>query len=377
MRRKALVLVLLVTAAVVVVRVSPAGANQSVAVQDDVFGAKRVAVKPGESVTWTNPGGPGTVHAHNVDFDDGSFTVPASPVFGPWMATRAFMGAGTYAYHCHEHGAPGGFGMSGVVYVNALGDVPPVAALSISPNPAEIGQSVNFDATASSDADGTVTKYQWDLDGNGSLETDTGTTPKTSRTYMTAGTINVRVLVTDEKGMTNSETFTLDINGSGPPPAPTSLPAAPNVDKLAPSVSEYAVTNHAFRAGKDPTPASGTARKKTATGTTFRYKLSEAATVKIDLQQLLPGRNKGKACLKPAATLRRAKKCLRAVFRGALTRASYVGANSVAFSGRIGSKKLKPGGYRATLTATDAAKNTSQARTISFTIVKARLRTPL
>jgi hypothetical protein len=53
-----------------------------------------------------------------------------------------------------------------------------------------------------------------------------------------------------------------------------------------------------------------------------------------------------------------------------LTRLQLAGANSVAFSGRIESKKLKPGKYRFAITAKDAKGNMSPASTKSFTIVK-------
>lgn len=56
--------------------------------------------------------------------------------------------------------------------------------------------------------------------------------------------------------------------------------------------------------------------------------------------------------------------------KGTLTRTSHKGANNVAFSGRIGSKALKPAHYQGTLTATDPSKNTSNAKTITFTIVR-------
>ena len=53
-----------------------------------------------------------------------------------------------------------------------------------------------------------------------------------------------------------------------------------------------------------------------------------------------------------------------------LTRTSKQGANKVAFSGRIGSKALRPGRYQATLSATDAARNSSKPKTITFRVVK-------
>jgi hypothetical protein len=42
----------------------------------------------------------------------------------------------------------------------------------------------------------------------------------------------------------------------------------------------------------------------------------------------------------------------------------------VKFSGRIGHKALKPGSYRLTIVATDAAGNKSKAKRIDFRVVK-------
>lgn len=61
----------------------------------------------------------------------------------------------------------------------------PIAAFGASPNPVQTGQAVSFDASASSDPDGTIAKYEWDLDGNGSYELDTGTTATAGRSYAT------------------------------------------------------------------------------------------------------------------------------------------------------------------------------------------------
>ena len=61
---------------------------------------------------------------------------------------------------------------------------------------------MTFNAAGSSDPDGTIAKYEWDLDGNGSFETDTGTTATTTRTYASAGTVTVGLRVTDNNGAT-------------------------------------------------------------------------------------------------------------------------------------------------------------------------------
>jgi PKD repeat protein len=82
----------------------------------------------------------------------------------------------------------------------------PIASFTATPNPATAGTSVAFSAAGSSDPDGTIAKYEWDLDGNGSYETSTGTTNKTSRTYTTAATTNVGLRVTDNSGATSTTT---------------------------------------------------------------------------------------------------------------------------------------------------------------------------
>jgi hypothetical protein len=80
-------------------------------------------------------------------------------------------------------------------------------------------------------------------------------------------------------------------------------------------------------------------------GTTFRYRLSEAATVVFTIQ-----RRKGKRYVK-------AKR---------FTKASKAGANKWKFTTR----KLKAGRYRPTLVATDAAKTRSKPKRLTFRIVR-------
>ncbi len=96
------------------------------------------------------------------------------------------------------------------------GNEPPEASFTVSPNPAATGTSVTFNASGSKDPDGTIAKYEWDLDGNGSFETSTGTTPTITKTYATAGEVAVRLLVTDNSGATEEAVRTVKVlNGSG------------------------------------------------------------------------------------------------------------------------------------------------------------------
>jgi PKD repeat protein len=100
----------------------------------------------------------------------------------------------------------------------------PEAAFTASPNPAPSGANVNFDASASKDPDGTIAKYAWDLDGNGTYETDTGTTPSASRAYATPGPRTIGLKVTDNSGATAATTRAVTIQNVPPTAAFTATP---------------------------------------------------------------------------------------------------------------------------------------------------------
>ena len=76
---------------------------------------------------------------------------------------------------------------------------PPVARLTVAPNPALVGRPVTFDATASTDASHTIAKHIWDLDGDGTFELETAE-PTTTRSYDAPGVVNVGLKVVDSTG---------------------------------------------------------------------------------------------------------------------------------------------------------------------------------
>jgi hypothetical protein len=254
---------------------------------------------------------------------------------------------------------------SNVGIVWALISSPPVPAVPVNTLPPSISGSAVQGHTLTA-AHGswsnspTGYSYQWRRCDSAGLHCGAITGAR-ARTYKLSGAdVGRRVRVQETAS-----------NGAG-----VSVPASSRQTALVsaasvPVVTHYGVTNNTFAVGAARTPIFGSAAtKKQAQGTTFRYTLSEAATVKIVISQRLPSRRKGKSCVAPTKQLRQSKSCTRIIVNGTLTRISHRGANKVAFSGRIATTALKPGSYQATLIATDNAKNTSKAKTVIFTIVK-------
>ncbi len=146
---------------------------------------------------------------------------------------------------------------------------------------------------------------------------------------------------------------------SPPPPAPVVPPALAR-----PLVSGFGFSPRVIAVARRATPISALAK-----GGRFRYTLNRAARVTIAIQRKLAGRRKGRRCVRPTKRLRRNRRCARYQRRGALTRPGQAGPNTIAFSGRIGSRALAPGSYRATITATNTAGSSPPRRT-TFKIVR-------
>ena len=135
-----------------------------------------------------------------------------------------------------------------------------------------------------------------------------------------------------------------------------------------PAITAASMTNRRFRVARASTAISA---RKAPLGTSFRFTLSGAATVKVKITRTVAGLRHGHSCLKPSAKLKRAhaKHCTRPLSVVTLTRASEpAGADKVAFSGRIGHSPLPAGTYTALLSASNSAGN-SKPVTLPFTIV--------
>ena len=93
------------------------------------------------------------------------------------------------------------------------------------------------------------------------------------------------------------------------------------------------------------------------------YSLAEAATVSLRIEKKSKGRKVGKKCVKQTQGNRAKKACSRFTpVGGAFSGTGTVGSNQVAIP-----RKLKPGSYRVTLTATDVAGNVT-TQVVAFRI---------
>ncbi len=61
------------------------------------------------------------------------------------------------------------------------------------------------------DPDGTIVKYEWDFEGDGTYDWSSTTSGSTSYTYMQAGTYNAVLRVTDDDGATATDTITVNV----------------------------------------------------------------------------------------------------------------------------------------------------------------------
>jgi PKD repeat protein len=117
---------------------------------------------------------------------------------------------------------------SGVVSVPVVVNGPPVAALTITPNPAGANTPVTLNAGASTDPNGDLLSYSWDLNGDKTYGDATGAVQ--TRTFTSPGTFRVGVRVTDPGGSSNEAVDFVTVLQDKPPVVNLSAsPATPAV----------------------------------------------------------------------------------------------------------------------------------------------------
>ncbi len=95
------------------------------------------------------------------------------------------------------------------------GNRAPTAVATADPGSGPLPLTVSFDGLGSSDPDADDTlEYDWDLDGDGQY--DDSTHPQPTWTYTTAATVTVRLRVTDEGGLTATDSVTIGAGNDSP-----------------------------------------------------------------------------------------------------------------------------------------------------------------
>jgi hypothetical protein len=142
--------------------------------------------------------------SYSFDLDrNGSFeSTSASPT-----RTVTATGAGPQSYRVRVRTAPNRFDFAlDVVRVHRA----PTAVITPSLPAIVTGQQVTFSGAASTD-DGSIAKYEWDLDGNGSFERSTGATPTVTTSFPTPGAPVVGLRVTDNDAATGTATTSVAV----------------------------------------------------------------------------------------------------------------------------------------------------------------------
>jgi sugar lactone lactonase YvrE len=189
--------------------------------------------------------------------------------------------------------------------VDVVANRAPAAALSASPARIRGGGQVSYDASGSTDPERQGLRYAWDLDGNGSFETDGGGNPRIARAYQGSTTFTARVRVSDPHGAT------------GVAGAPVT------VDSIRPVISALSV-----RRGS------------------VSYRLSEPARVTIALQRLVRKRwrtvrrlrqngEAGKNRLVPSRSARAARRAKKVRYRAVAVAVDAVGNRSLPVRKRV------------------------------------------
>jgi hypothetical protein len=148
-------------------------------------------------------------------------TIHTTRTGGTWSAqVQSPLADGEYTAEAQQSDAAGNVGRS-QPRTFVIDATRPSAVLDVSPLPVLTGQAVEFDASRSADADGgSIVRYQWDLDGDGDFERDTGATSSTSRTYQMPHELHPAVRVTDSAGNRSVDRIDMTVAPKPPPGFP-------------------------------------------------------------------------------------------------------------------------------------------------------------
>lgn len=118
--------------------------------------------------------------------------------------------------------------------IDEFGNYVPTPSFTTSVTTGQVPLQVSFDASASSDFDGSLVAYEWDF-GDG----DTGTGMVAGHTFDLPGTYSAALTVTDNGGATATATTTIIVSDTTPTIEPTNQLPTAVINAVAVSASSY------------------------------------------------------------------------------------------------------------------------------------------
>lgn len=119
-------------------------------------------------------------------------------------------------------------------YVRLGATTPPVAQFTVDVDNGAAPLTVWFDATLSSDADGTITDYRWDFNGDGTVDANGALMVAPSHTYTVAKPYEARLTVVDNEGAMGQATQTINVTDNPDNTAPVAMFTAEPLSGTAP-----------------------------------------------------------------------------------------------------------------------------------------------
>ena len=144
----------------------------------------------------------GSIVTYAWDFGDGNTSATANP-------SHTFVAAGTYNVSLTVTDDAGDSTTDATTAtIEAIVVNSPPTADANGPYTGYVGDTIVFDGSASSDADGAIVRYDWDF-GDGTMAADAGPAP--THVYAATGQYTVALTVTDDAGDTGSASSTATI----------------------------------------------------------------------------------------------------------------------------------------------------------------------
>ncbi|KAA3600521.1 MAG: PKD domain-containing protein, partial [Candidatus Scalindua sp. AMX11] len=154
----------------------------------------------------------GTIVKYEWDFDgDGTYD---------WVSKESANGyhvygsSGTYDATLRVTDSDG-FSATDTVQIT-VGKSAPAVNAKAAPVKGNAPLIVNF-FDSSSDPDGTITRYEWDFDGDGIYDYDSLDSGSTTHTYTALGTYRATLRVTDDDGLKDTDSVTIEVSADGTP----------------------------------------------------------------------------------------------------------------------------------------------------------------